>query len=384
MSTSTPPRQLYAALSADAKSADGWCLIAPAGRFRAGDGRPAKPAAGWIVAEPAALVERLNARQAQMCVDYEHASLSAAKTGVAAPAAGWVTGWRWDESAGLSAQISWCARAQSMIDADEYRYLSPVLIYDEPTGAVLSIYNIALTNNPALDQLPAVQAALAALSQHQQTGGPAMDEFQAEMLRRLKYMFDLPEGSTPQDILGHLQKVLDYLGGGGRAAGAAPLSLMAVLELRDQTIADLSAKLAATPAAAPLSGVPLDVVQAMQAQIAAQIAALTAQQATDALRGKVAAALADGRLLPAMHGWAEAQLAGTADQRAALSSYIDAAVPMLALAGSQTAALAAAGGAGGAGSGGQVAALTAVELEICARTGVAPDAFAAQKNGGKQ
>ena len=376
---STPaPRQLYAALSADAKSADGWCLIAPAGRFRAGDGRPAKPAAGWIVAEPAALVDRLNARQAQMCVDYEHASLSAAKTGVAAPAAGWVTGWRWDDAAGLSAQINWCARAQSMIDADEYRYLSPVLIYDEPTGAVLSIYNIALTNNPALDQLPAVQAALAALSQHQQTGGPAMDEFQAEMLRRLKYMFDLPEGSTPQDILGHLQKVLDYLGGGGRAAGAAPLSLMAVLELRDQTIADLSAKLAATPAAAPLSGVPLDVVQAMQAQIAA----LTAQQATDALRGKVAAALADGRLLPAMQGWADAQLAGTDAQRAALAGYIDAAVPMPALAGSQTAALAASGGASA--GGGQVAALTAVELEICARTGIEPDAFAVQKNGGKQ
>lgn len=379
---STPaPRQLYAALSADAKSADGWCLIAPAGRFRAGDGRPEKPAAGWIVAEPAALVDRLNARQAQMCVDYEHASLSAAKTGVAAPAAGWVTGWRWDDAAGLSAQISWCARAQSMIDADEYRYLSPVLIYDEPSGAVLSIYNIALTNNPALDQLPAVQAALAALSQHQQTGGSAVDEFQAEMLRRLKYMFDLPEGSTPQDILAHLQKVLDYLGG-GRAAGAAPLSLMTALESRDQQIVALTAALDAAksaPASAPLAGmVPVAVVQSMQAQIAA----LTAQQATDALRGKISAALADGRLLPAMQGWAEAQLAGTADQRAALSSYIDSAVPMPALAGSQTAALAAAGGAGA--GGGQVAALTAVELEICARTGIEPDAFAVQKNGGKQ
>lgn len=379
---STPaPRQLYAALSADAKSADGWCLIAPAGRFRAADGRPEKPAAGWIVAEPAALVDRLNARQAQMCVDYEHASLSAAKTGVAAPAAGWVTGWRWDDAAGLSAQISWCARAQSMIDADEYRYLSPVLIYDEPSGAVLSIYNIALTNNPALDQLPAVQAALAALSQHQQTGGSAVDEFQAEMLRRLKYMFDLPEGSTPQDILAHLQKVLDYLGG-GRAAGAAPLSLMTALESRDQQIVALTAALDAAksaPASAPLAGmVPVAVVQSMQAQIAA----LTAQQATDALRGKISAALADGRLLPAMQGWAEAQLAGTADQRAALSSYIDSAVPMPALAGSQTAALAASGGASA--GGGQVAALTAVELEICARTGIEPDAFAVQKNGGKQ
>ena len=205
-----------------------------------------------------------------------------------------------------------------------------------------------------------------------------MDEFQAEVLRRLKYMFDLPEGSTPQDILAHLQKVLDYLGG-GRAAGAAPLSLMTALESRDQQIVALTAALdaaKAAPAAAPLAGmVPVDVVQAMQAQIAA----LTAQQATDALRGKVTAALADGRLLPAMQGWAEAQLAGTADQRAALSSYIDSAVPMPALAGSQTAALAAAGGAGGD----KVAALSAVELEICARMDIAPDAFAAQKNGGK-
>lgn len=265
-----------------------------------------------------------------------------------------------------------------MIDADEYRYLSPVLIYDEPSGAVLSIYNIALTNNPALDQLPAVQAALAALSQHQQTGGSAVDEFQAEMLRRLKYMFDLPEGSTPQDILAHLQKVLDYLAG-GRAAGAAPLSLMAALESRDQQIVALTAALdaaKAAPAAAPLSGVPLDVVQAMQKQIAA----LTAQQATDALRGKVAAALADGRLLPPMQPWAAAQLAGTAEQRAALSSYIDAAVPMPALAGSQMAALASAGGVGDT----KAAALSAVELEICARMDIAPDAFAAQKNGSKQ
>jgi phage I-like protein len=113
-----------------------------------------------------------------------------------------------------------------------------------------------------------------------------------------------------------------------------------------------------------------------------QIAALTAQQATDALRGKVAAALADGRLLPAMQGWAEAQLAGTADQRAALSSYIDAAVPLPALAGSQTAALAAAGGAGGAGAPAQAAALTANEIAVCDALGIDHAAYSAQKAGG--
>ena len=114
-----------------------------------------------------------------------------------------------------------------------------------------------------------------------------MDEFQAEMLRRLKYMFDLPEGSTPQDILGHLQKVLDYLGGGGRAAGAAPLSLMAVLELRDQTIADLSAKLAAAPAAAPdLGALPhhpfSEPVAALYAEFEREIIAAASKEALDA------------------------------------------------------------------------------------------------------
>lgn len=370
MSTSAPHLK-YAALSADAKSADGWCLIAPAGRFRAGDGRPAKPVAGWIVADPAALVARLNARQAQMCVDYEHASLSAAKTGIAAPAAGWVSAWRWD-SDGLYAQISWCARAQSMIDADEYRYISPVLMYNETSGAVLSIYNIALTNNPALDQLPAVQAALAALSQTK-NGGVVVDEYQAEVLRRLRCMFDLPEGSTPQDVLAHLQKVLDYLGG-GRAAGAAPLSLMAVLESRDQQIAALTAQ----QSAAPAGTVPLSSFLELQQTVAT----LSADQAVNSLKARVTAALSDGRLLPSMQAWADAQLAGTAEQRAALSAYLDAAVPMPALAGSQTAALAAAGGAG-AGAGGQVAVLTADEMAVCTALGIDQAAFIAQKTGGK-
>ena len=375
---STPaPHLKYAALSADAKSADGWCLIAPAGRFRAGDGRPEKPAAGWVIADPAGLVARLNARSAQVCVDYEHASLSAGKTGIAAPAAGWVSAWRWDDASGLYAQISWCARAQGLIDADEYRYLSPVLIYDESSGDVLNIYNIALTNNPALDQLPAVRAALAALSQNP-SGGVVVDEYQAEMLRRLRYMFDLPEGSTPQDVLAHLQKVLDYLGG-GRAAGAAPLSLLAALESRDQQIAALTAQLAAAPAAqagmAPLSAL-LELQQ--------QVAALTAAQAVDSLKVRVTAALSDGRLLPSMQAWADAQLSGTPEQRAALSAYLDAAVPMPALAGSQTAALAAAGGTGGAGAGAPAkAALTAGELEVCTALGLDPAAFAEQKNGGK-
>lgn len=373
MSTIAPPLK-YAALSADAKSADGWCLIAPAGRFRAGDGRPAKPAAGWIVADPAGLVAQLSARQAQMCVDYEHASLSAAKTGVAAPAAGWVSAWRWDDSGGLYAQISWCARAQGLIDADEYRYLSPVLIYDESSGAVLNVYNIALTNNPALDQLPAVQAVLAALSQTQKTQEvPGMEE----LLERLQWMLNMPVGATADDIAAQLQKLIDQI----KAAKPAALSadgaalaggLGALLSAQAAQIAELSAK----PTAA--GAVPLSALLELQQKYAA----LTATQAVDSLKAQVTAALSDGRLLPSMQQWADAQLSGTPEQRTALSAYLDAAVPMPALAGSQTAALAAAGGAG-AGAGGQVAALTADEMAVCTALGIDQAAFVEQKTGGK-
>lgn len=203
-----------------------------------------------------------------------------------------------------------------------------------------------------------------------------MDEYQAEMLRRLRYMFDLPEGSTPQDVLAHLQKVLDYLGG-SRAAGAAPLSLMSVLESRDQQITALTAQLAAA-SAAQAGMVPLSALLELQQQHAA----LSAAQAVDSLKARVTAALSDGRLLPSMSAWADAQLSGTADQRAALSAYLDAAVPLPALAGSQTAALAAAGGAGGAGAGGQMAALTANEIAVCDALGIDHAAYSAQKTGG--
>ena len=371
---STPaPHLKYAALLREALSSDGWCLIAPAGRFRAGDGRPEKPAAGWVIADPAALVGRLNARSAQVCVDYEHASLSAGKTGIAAPAAGWVSAWRWDDGSGLYAQISWCARAQGLIDADEYRYLSPVLIYDESSGDVLSVYNIALTNNPALDQLPAVQAALAALSATIQTQEvPGMEE----LLEQLRWMLNLPVGATTDDIVAQLQKIIDQIKATKPAALAADGATLAgglgaLLSAQTVQIAELSAKSVAPAGMAPLSAL-LELQQ--------QVAALTAAQAVDSLKVRVHAALSDGRLLPSMQAWADAQLSGTAEQRAALSAYLDAAVPLPALAGSQTAALAAAGGTGGAG--GQVAALTADEIAVCAALGIDHAAYSAQKTGG--
>lgn len=107
-----------------------------------------------------------------------------------------------------------------MIDADEYRYLSPVLIYDEPSGAVILIYNIAAHNNPALDQLPAVQAALAALSATQTQLTTQEVPGMEELLERLQWMLNMPVGATADDIKAQLQKIIEQI----KATKSAALS----------------------------------------------------------------------------------------------------------------------------------------------------------------
>ena len=53
-------------------------------------------------------------------------------------------------------------RAAAMIEAGEYRYLSPVFRYDSETGEVLELLHVALTNTPALDGMDPVRLLAAA------------------------------------------------------------------------------------------------------------------------------------------------------------------------------------------------------------------------------
>ena len=50
--------------------------------------------------------------------------------------------------------------ARAFIQADEYRYISPVFSFDPETGAVLELKSAALTNYPALDGMDAVTGHL--------------------------------------------------------------------------------------------------------------------------------------------------------------------------------------------------------------------------------
>lgn len=355
-SRSTAPRvkPLVAVLAFELSSDSNEIQLMPAGAFRALDGRP-KECPEWVLddASAVALIARCNARATPFSLDYDHASLTAAQTGAIAPASGWFKHLEWRPSEGLYAiGVEWTERAAAHIAAREFRFISPVFTYDK-SGRPLEIINAALTNNPALDGMDEV--CLAALSRWvslSSTSNQSEAESMDELIEQLRWLLNLPVGATADDIKVQLQKLIDQISGGtGTAAASVGLA---------QLLADNQARVAALTATQmdPAKFVPIETMQALQAQIAT----LTASQATAELDGVIAAALSDGRLLPAQESWARALGAADLDK---LKAFVASAPRIAALSATQTISIAPQPGATGA-------ELDATTLAVCAMFGNDP------------
>ncbi|KAB7715508.1 hypothetical protein GBN32_00595 [Plesiomonas shigelloides] len=311
--------------------------VLPAGEFRGVDGRP-RECAAWVMTATAAarIIETVNSRVTELCFDYEHQTLRAAENGKPAPAAGWFSQLEWIEGEGLYAtDIRWTETATDMIRKKEYRYISPVFFYDQVTGEVTALVNVALTNTPALDDLDEVAVAalsrLAALSTtSSQSEGNTMDEEQiANLLADLRWILNLPKTATAEDIKVELDKVIaamsDNQGVAAASQGLMPW-IAQQLSVKDQVIATCNTQIASLSAAAydPTKFVPIEAVN----QLRAQLSQIQTQAATQELDGLVQAALSDGRLVPAMADWAKEL--GRKDM-AALKTYLDGAPRLAAL-----------------------------------------------------
>lgn len=328
----------------------------PAGEFRALDGRP-KDATAWIInAElAAAIIADLEGRDNRLVIDYEHQTLLTAENGQPAPAAGWFKQLEWREGDGLYAvDVEWTARATAMIEAGEYRYISPVFSYDKKTGAIRRVLNAALTNNPALDGMNEVAAEAASRLLTDSTPPESLTMDMEELLKQLRWMLNLPVLATAEDILAELNKAIDIIKAAPEAA-AANFSLGAFVKANADQIAALKA---ATPD--PAQFVPVAAMKAVQDELAALRADVQGKE----VDGLVSAALADGRLLPAQEAWAREL--GSKDV-AALTAYLNTAQPLTALQGMQTGGRAPEGGNGEELSDGQLA--------ICRSMGVTPEDF---------
>lgn len=135
--------------------------LTPAGRFRARDGRP-EGIPGWYIDATIAqnVIAWANAQADDFVIDYDHQTLNTEKNGQPAPAAGWFKRLEWREpdaegkGGGLWALgVRWTEAARAAIAAGEYRYISPVLVYDEKTGTVLAVMMAALVNYAGIDGL---------------------------------------------------------------------------------------------------------------------------------------------------------------------------------------------------------------------------------------
>ncbi|MCZ4065638.1 phage protease [Oxalobacter aliiformigenes] len=156
-------------------------ILLPPGPFSAIDGRPGNNLMWQLDADIAyRLIDRIAARHTDIVIDYDHQSLYTRDNGRPAPAAGWFRSARWDDAKGLIATgVKWTDKATDHIRKNEYRYVSAVFLYDD-AGIVREIISVALTNTPALDNLPPLQAAL---SRYQQEY--VMPQDHAETLNKL-------------------------------------------------------------------------------------------------------------------------------------------------------------------------------------------------------
>lgn len=256
--------------------------IVPAGEFVGRDGRPGKGLT-WKLsdAQGQALAAKLNGRHqiVQFNFDYEHQALLSEKNGQPAPASGWATRFEWRPGEGIYAlKVQWTDKARQMIDAKEYKYISPIILYDGQTGVVTGVANAALTNIPALDMSPVASETMARLS--------ALSFFQP------------PEQSTMNPVL---KALLESLGltVSDETTKEQAVAAVAALKAKADQADELGTQVAALKASTgsepdPTKWVSLDKFN----QLNEQVVALSAKQTTGEVDRLIAEAVAAGKCTP--------------------------------------------------------------------------------------
>lgn len=325
------------ALSFEIKAGLGEIQLFPAGTFATAQGQKCGP---WVMDEATAnaLIAQFDGLINPLAVDYEHQTLIAKDNGKPAPAAGWITELIWRAGQGLFATVEWTQAAAAAIKAREYRFISPVFHSDGPR--ILSLGPAALTNFPALDGMAFATAARAlnAQSVTPATPQPAPEKSMEELLKALRAQLGLADDATPE----------------------------VVLEAFNKWAATLDAKKGDAPQAMSATFAAMTALTAQVHVLSAEVVALRAMDAQTKIEALVQSGLADGRLVRGdMEAWARSL------DEVALSAFLGVAQPIAALSAQQSAAAITKPAHG--------TALTAIELEVCARLGVSKEVFIKQR-----
>lgn len=164
--------------------------IIPAGAFSASDGRAN---GNWFLSEQTGrmMVALAAQRKDDFVIDYEHQTLYARANNSPAPAAGWFKQLEWRTDGLYVMDARWTATASAMVEAAEYRFISPVFNFNKETGMVNALHSIALTNTPALHGLTDLSLAAASAQ-----FGNSDSQMTPDELEKYRWVF----GGTPDEL----------------------------------------------------------------------------------------------------------------------------------------------------------------------------------------
>lgn len=159
-----------------------WVELIPAGQVVGRDGR------AWNNHQPQGILDAFAALAMDLPVDLEHSTELKAPKGEPAPAAGWIKALEMRDGA-IWGRVEWNPIGKDLVGSRQYRYLSPVILYQKDSGLIAGLTSVALTNRPNLN--------LQALNH--QTG--TMDPKENPMLQAVLAALGLPENATQEQAL---------------------------------------------------------------------------------------------------------------------------------------------------------------------------------------
>ncbi|WP_306148913.1 MULTISPECIES: phage protease [unclassified Roseibium] len=280
-----PETSLFAAADSIAVPAEpsAWIKLLPAGSFTCRDGRGPFHAGDVAALEAVLAQTKQHLAATDMMVDYDHQSILSAVEGVGgtAKAAGWIKAFEIRDD-GIYGQVDWTDAASAAIKAREYRYISPLFTVEKSSGRVMALRNAALVNMPALD-LEAIAARFTP------SHLPHSKDFPMD---QIALALGLEAQASEADILAAIAKQTSNLEALALAAGFSKDSSFEAIAAAIKTAQESSAP-------DPAKYVPIDQVAAMQADLATLKSSLAEDKAEDL----VTAAIADGKLSPALKDW---------------------------------------------------------------------------------
>lgn len=224
------------------------------------------------------IIGRFRKRGIDLVIDYEHQTEGGdySSPDGTAPAAGWVKGLEDRGPDGLWATVQWNDRALKLLEAREYRYFSPVFLYEKKTGKIVELMSLALTNTPRTIGIPPIVAKDQTLKHKERI---------MEFLKSVATMLGLAETATEDQVLAELQQRLaDEPGVGGSIAKALNLGDTAT---ESEVVATIHAI-------------------RQRPDLSAEVASLKSRLAARDRDDLVAEAMTAGKITPAQKDWADA------------------------------------------------------------------------------